>query len=143
MKTSRRIATQIMVIVLPVFIGLAVIGFVLNYYLAERELTRNQRTEAGALAVTVANFIRPADWTEIAAGRSASTELPAALARIARWQILQQLTLRDARDGRVVFSYPTPVAPAPAPVLEALAGNQLLVSLLLRLLPLVFLLQMQ
>ena len=132
MKTSRRIAAQIMGIVLPVFIGLAVIAFALNYYLTERELTRNQRTEAGALAVTIAHFIRPEDWTEIAAGRAAATELPAALARTARWQVLQQLTLRDARDGRVVFCYPTratPPAPPLAPVLEALAQNQFLVSL--------------
>jgi hypothetical protein len=133
MKVSRRIATQIVGGILPVFVGLATLGLVLNYYLAARELTRNQQTEAGALAVTIANFIRADDWAKIAAGRPAATELPAALERIARWQILRQLTLRDARDGRIVFAYPASASPPDAPplasVLAELAREPLLVSL--------------
>lgn len=108
------IRRQAIFVLVPVFAVVALLDNGVAYFLESRTARSGLEGGAGAFAVSLAAFIRPADVVAIKANPSAETPLATALERLDRWGQIEGLALWDADGHKLIYRRPATTDLAPS-----------------------------
>lgn len=99
------IRRQTLLGVVPVFAALALLSTGVAYWLEARAILRGLREESGALAVTIAAFLRAEDLPT-GDGAAASGALKAGLERLDRWALVDGFAVWDPVAKKLLYRRP-------------------------------------
>jgi hypothetical protein len=109
------IRRQILFYLLPLFAGFGVIGGAVAWRLQTEADRQVFDVVSGSLAISLAEFISPADLEALARGVPlADTALGRAVPRLERWALASRIYLLDAKSGRPLADTTHDAAPLPA-----------------------------